>query len=116
MTDAAPPRRMGRPPLSEEVRAARAAAKAGPRTHGGAVVLHERPLAALAGRVPDVALAAVMECSPSAIRKLRARAGLDPVGDEWAHDAEVVAQVIEAARAAGPDACAIVGRWVEVQP
>ena len=66
MTTTAPPRRTGRPPLSDAERAARLAAKAGPRTRKGAPVLAAQPLATLAGKVPDAVLAVLMRCSPSA--------------------------------------------------
>jgi hypothetical protein len=69
---AAAPRRMGRPPLDPAERARRAEAKAARPARG--VAAH--PLAALAGRVPDRLLAAVIGASPASIRALRKKAGL----------------------------------------
>jgi len=69
---AAAPRRKGRPPLDPEERARRAEAKAARPARG--VAAH--PLAALAGRVPDRLLAAVIGASTTSIRNLRKKAGL----------------------------------------
>lgn len=69
---AAAPRRMGRPPLDPAERARRAEAKAARPVRG--VAAH--PLAALAGRVPDRLLAAVIGASAASIRNLRKKASL----------------------------------------
>lgn len=120
MTATAPPRRTGRPPLSDAERAARLAAKAGPRTRKGHPVLAAQPLAALAGKVPDAVLAVLMRCSPSAARKLRKAAGRPFAGPDWAADPGVRHDVLAAAAAlpgeARAAAVAVIRQWIEVVP
>jgi len=121
MTTADPPRRTGRPPLPDDVKAARAAEReakrSAPRMRKGQKCLAYQPLAALAGLVPDVVLAALLCCSTSAVRKLRKRRNLDAPGDGWARDATLVLQVLDAARETPPLSHArnVIGRWVEVR-
>jgi hypothetical protein len=121
MTTADPPRRTGRPPLPDDVKAARAAEReakrSAPRTRNGRLCIAHEPLAALAGRVPDVVLAAVLGCSASAIRKIRKQRDLPAPGDAWAEDGDLVRQVVEAARAkpfAGY-ALGVIARWVDLR-
>ena len=90
---AAAPRRMGRPPLDPEERARRAEAKAARPARG--VAAH--PLAALAGRVPDRLLAAVIGASVTAIRGLRKRANLPaPAWAQHFHDLEARRAILSA--------------------
>lgn len=108
----------GRPKLSDAERAERAERAARSTKPRRAATTATHALAYLAGAVPDALLAVLINCSPSAVRKIRKAAGADVVDNAWALDARVANDVLTAIAALGEDrkaaAMALVRRYLEV--